>query len=112
MTHATGTEMALSHQWAASSVRADNQRQLSGVLRHIVLAILLTRAICDPIFNLSGGGSTESGMGVGGLVNAAAVGITFLLIALRPAAQSWRVYGLWGPFIALALGATLYAPEF
>jgi hypothetical protein len=37
-------------------VRADNRRQLLVVSRQIVLAILLTRAICDQIFNLSGGG--------------------------------------------------------
>jgi putative inorganic carbon (hco3(-)) transporter len=97
---------------ATLSVRTVNQERAAALLREAAFAILLTRSICDPIFNLSGGGAGSSGIGVGAVVNAIAVGVAVLLAAQRPSTSPFAVFGLWMPFLLIAATATFYAPNF
>lgn len=97
---------------ATPSIRTINQERVTALLREVAFAILLTRSICDPIFNLSGGGTADAGMGVGAVVNAIAVGVAILLAIQRPPTSPFAVFALWSPFLLIAATATFYAPQF
>jgi putative inorganic carbon (hco3(-)) transporter len=96
--------------WPTLSVREANTEAIWNLLRAMVFAILLTRASSDPVFNMlsDGGGS----MGPGAIVNALAIAIAFVLLARRPLTAPLQVLGIWGPFLLIAFGAALYAPDF
>lgn len=97
---------------APVSIRALNSEFFWRVLRHIVFAILLVRSICDPIFSLTGGGLEGSSMGIGAVVNAAAVAIACGLVLRRPATSPAAVYGVWAPFLLITIVSVFYAPQF
>ena len=104
--------MAAARAGATTSIRTINQERVAALLRDVAFAILLLRSICDPIFNLSGGGAADSGMGVGAVVNAVAVGLAVLLTIQRPSTSPFAVFALWSPFLLIAATATFYAPQF
>ena len=79
-------------------------------MRAVVYGILLTRASCDPVFNLLGGDTGS--MGFGAILNALAISIAFVLLARWPLTAPFSVVGIWGPFLLIAFASTLYAPDF
>lgn len=97
--------------WRTSSVRAANGEALWGLLRAVVIGILLFRSAGDPVFNLLGG-SGGSAMGVGAIVNVLAIVVAFVFFVQRPLTAPFSVVGIWAPFLLIAFGATLYAPNF
>jgi O-antigen ligase len=94
-----------------ASVRAVNYRAIWSLLRAVVFGILLVRASSDPIFNLLGGESAAS-MGVGAIFNVLAIGLAVLFLAMEPVRAPFPVFAIWGPFLLVAFGSTLYAPDF
>lgn len=93
------------------SVRTANDEAIGRLLRGAVFAILLVRASSDPIFNLLGGESGTS-MGVGALFNVLAIAIAGTLFLRAPLKAPFPVLAIWGPFLLIAFGSTLYAPDF
>lgn len=90
------------------SIRSANIQTL---LSQIVFIVLLVRSACDPIFELSSvdmGGST---IGVGAAINALVIIIAILFIVQRPSAVPLAVFAIWAPYLLVALGATLHAPQ-
>lgn len=94
------------------SVRTANREAIRSLLRNAVFAILLIRASSDPIFNLLGGDSGAGSMGVGALFNMAAIAIAGLLFLQAPLKAPFPVITIWGPYLLIAFGSTLYAPDF
>jgi putative inorganic carbon (hco3(-)) transporter len=97
--------------WRTVSVRTANGEAVWGLLRAVVIGMLLIRAASDPVFNLLGGEAGASAMGVGAIFNALAITIAFVLFAQRPLTAPFSVIGIWGPFLLIVFGATLYAPD-
>lgn len=100
------------HAWRTTSVRAANTDAIWRLLRAVVVAILLSRASSDPIFNLMGGEAGSSSVGVGALVNVLAIAIAFALFVQAPLRAPFPVIAVWAPFLLIAFGSTLYAPDF
>lgn len=100
-----------SHAWPTTSVRSANIEAIWELLRAIVFGILLVRASSDPIFNLLGDTDGAS-MGLGAVLNVLAIVIAFVLFVQSPLTAPLVVVGFWGPFLLIAFGATLYAPDF
>ena len=94
------------------SVRSANGEALWKFLCAVVIGILLIRSASDPVFNLLGGEAGASAAGVGAIFNAAAIAIAFVFLAQWPLTAPFAVVGIWGPFLLIAFGATLYAPNF
>jgi putative inorganic carbon (hco3(-)) transporter len=114
MTDTAGHDSPATTALAPLSFRATSIRSASieTLLRQVVFVILLTRSVCDPIFELSGtdvGGSTIS---FGALVNVLVIAIALLYIVLRPSTVPFAIFAMWAPYLIVAFGATLYAPEF
>lgn len=97
--------------WRTASVRSANIEAMWRLLRAIVFGVLLIRASSDPVLNLLGDAGTSS-MGFGAVFNALAIAIAFVLLAQQPLTAPFLVFGIWGPFLLIVLGATLYAPDF
>jgi O-antigen ligase len=103
------TTVLAPRSFRAASIRSVNVETL---LRQLVFVILLTRSVCDPIFGLSStdvGGSTIS---LGALVNVLVIAIALLYIVLRPSTARFVIFAAWAPYLIVAFGATLYAPQF
>jgi O-antigen ligase len=96
--------------WQTLSVREANNEAIWGLVRAVVYGILLTRASCDPVFNLLGGDTGS--MGFGAILNALAISIAFVLLARWPLTAPFAVVGIWAPFLLIAFASTLYAPDF
>lgn len=96
--------------WPTTSVRAANIAAIGNLLRTIIFAILLVRASSDPIFGMLGGGADA--MGVGAIFNAIAIAIAGVLVLQAPVKAPFPVFAVWGPFLLIAFGSTLYAPDF
>ena len=94
------------------SVRAANREAIWSLLRKAVFAILLIRASSDPVFNLLAGDSGAASMGVGALFNVAAIAIAGMLFLQAPLKAPFPVIAIWGPYLLVAFGSTLYAPDF
>jgi O-antigen ligase len=94
------------------SVRTANREAIWSLLRKAVFAILLIRASSDPIFNLLGGDSGTGSMGIGALFNVAVIAIAGLLLLQAPLKAPFPVIAIWGPYLLIAFGSTLYAPDF
>jgi O-antigen ligase len=114
MTDIAGFESPATAVLAPRSLRATSIRSanVETLLRQVVFVILLTRSVCDPIFGLSEtdvGGSTIS---LGALVNALAIAIVLLCIVRRPSTAPFAIFVMWAPYLIVAFGATLYAPQF
>ncbi|HEV7258703.1 MAG TPA: O-antigen ligase family protein [Bosea sp. (in: a-proteobacteria)] len=58
------------------------------------------------------GDAGASAMGVGALVNVLVIAIALVLFLQAPLRAPWPVIAIWGPFLLIAFGATLYAPDF
>ena len=95
-----------------ASVRSANGEALWSFLRAVVIGILLIRSASDPVFNILGGEASASAMGVGAIFNIVAIAIAFVFFAQQPLTASFSVVGIWAPFLLIAFGATLYAPDF
>ena len=98
------------HAWPTLSVREANNEAVWRLLRAVVYGMLLTRASCDPVFNLLG--EDTGSMGFGAILNALAISIAFVLLAQWPLTAPFAVVCMWGPFLLIAFGSTLYAPDF
>ncbi len=98
--------------WRTSSVRQANVEAIWNTLRNLVFGILLIRASADPVFSLLGGDSGAASMGVGALFNVLAIAIAGIFLLLSPLKAPFPVIGIWGPFLLIAFGSTLYAPDF
>jgi O-antigen ligase len=96
--------------WPTISVRAANNEAIWKLLCALVYGILLTRASADPVIDLLG--ADAGSMGSGAILNALAISIAFLLVAQWPLTAPFAVVGIWGPFLLIAFGSTLYAPDF
>ena len=94
------------------SVRSANREAIWSLLRKAVFAILLIRASSDPIFNLLAGDSGAASMGVGAVFNVAALAIAGVLLLQAPLKAPFPVIAIWGPYLLVAFGSTLYAPDF
>jgi O-antigen ligase len=106
-----GSSARLVHQaWPTLSVREANNEAIWGLLRAVVYGVLLTRASCDPVFNLLGGDTGS--MGFGAILNALAISIAFVLLVQWPLTAPFSIFGIWGPFLLIAFASTLYAPDF
>jgi len=93
----------------ATSVRAANLDTFSAFLRYGVFAVLLTRSSFDRVIDLVGGGG---GMGLGAVLNVLVIAFALAFLIQRPLIAPFAIFGLWGPFLVAAFGATLYAPDF
>jgi putative inorganic carbon (HCO3(-)) transporter len=100
------------HIWPTMSVRSANTEAIWRLLRAVVFGILLVRASSDPIFNLLGGDSGASSMGLGALFNVAAIVVALAFLVQAPLRAPFPVFVIWGPFLLIAFGSTLYAPDF
>lgn len=98
--------------WRTSSVREVNVEAIWRLLRGAAFGILLIRASSDPIFNLLGGDAGGGSMGVGALFNVLAIALAGTLFLQAPLKAPFPVIAIWGPFLLLAFGSTLYAPDF
>ncbi|WP_187640207.1 O-antigen ligase family protein [Bosea sp. F3-2] len=98
--------------WQTTSVRAANSEAIWRLLRAVVFGVLLVRASSDPVFNLLAGDAGASSMGVGALFNVLVIAVAFLFLAREPLRAPFPVVALWGPFLLIAFGSTLYAPDF
>jgi O-antigen ligase len=98
--------------WQTASVRSANIEAMWRFLRAVIFGILLIRASSDPVFNLLGGDADASSMGFGAIFNALAIAVAFVFLAQRPLTAPFLIVGAWGPFLLIAFGATLYAPDF
>jgi len=96
----------------SASVRAVNNEAIWSLLRAVVFGVLLIRASSDPIFNLLAGDAGASSMGVGALFNVLAIALAIVFLAREPLTAPFPVVALWGPFLLIAFGSTLYAPDF
>lgn len=94
------------------SVREANLDALRDILGTVVVAILLTRASADPVFNLLGGEAGAASMGAGAVFNVLAILIAGLFLLLSPLRAPFPVLAIWGPFLFAAFASTLYAPDF
>ncbi|MDX3805849.1 O-antigen ligase family protein [Bosea thiooxidans] len=95
-----------------SSVRAANIEAFWSLLQSIVFGVLLIRASSDPVFNLLGGDSGAASMGVGALFNVLVIAIAGIFFLRAPLKAPFPVLAIWGPFLLIAFGSTLYAPDF
>ena len=100
-----------SHAWPTTSVRSANIEAIWELLRAIVFGILLVRAASDPIFNLLGDTDGAS-MGLGAVLNVLSITIAFVLFLQSPLTAPFLVVGVWGPFLLIAFGTTISAPDF
>jgi O-antigen ligase len=98
--------------WRTVSVRSANSEAMWRLLRAVVFGVLLIRAASDPILNLTGEDAGASSMGLGAVLNALAIALAFVLLAQRPLTAPFSVVGIWGPFLLIAFGTTLYTPDF
>ncbi|MGO4406416.1 O-antigen ligase family protein [Bosea sp. RAF48] len=98
--------------WQTASVRAANNEAIWRFLRAAVFGVLLIRASSDPIFNLLAGDAGASSMGVGALFNVLVIALAIVFLAREPLRAPFPVLALWGPFLLIAFGSTLYAPDF
>jgi O-antigen ligase len=57
------------------------------------------------------GGGADA-MGVGAVFNALAIAIAGFLFLQAPVKAPFPVIAIWGPFLLIAFGSTLYAPDF
>jgi O-antigen ligase len=90
-----------------TSVRAAN---IEILLRQVVFLVLLTRASCDPLFDLSGVSFGGSQIGIGAAINALVITVAFVF-AIRRISVTGSILAMWGPYLALAFLATIYAPD-
>ncbi len=102
----------IERSWPTMSVREANNEAIWRLLRAVVFGVLLVRASSDPIFNLLGGDSGAASMGVGALFNVVAIAVAVVLLAQTPLRAPFPVLAIWGPFLLIAFGSTLYAPDF
>lgn len=109
--HGVSLQRVVDRAWRTASVRSANIEEMWRLLRVITFGILLIRASSDPVLNLLGGNDGAS-MGFGAVFNVLAIAIAFVLLAQRPLTAPFLVVGVWGPFLLIAFGATLYAPDF
>lgn len=79
--------------------------------RRFVEAILLTRSICDPIFDLSKPELGRADIGLGAIVNLAVIAAAAAFIAARPGVRLSLAASVWAPFLIVALAAVPGAPE-
>lgn len=110
--HGSGPVPDAVRAWQTTSVRTANIEAIGSLLRNTVFAILLIRASSDPVFSLLGGESGAASMGVGAIFNALAIAIAGLLFLQQPVKAPFAVIAIWGPFLLIAFGSTLYAPDF
>ena len=102
----------IERSWPTMSVREANNEAIWRLLRAVVFGVLLVRASSDPIFNLLGGDSGAASMGVGALFNVVAIAVAVVLLAQTQLRAPFPVLAIWGPFLLIAFGSTLYAPDF
>lgn len=110
--HGDGLQRGADRAWRTTSVRAANTEAIWSLLRATVFGVLLIRASSDPIFNLLGGDAGASSMGVGALFNVLAIAVAFAFLVQAPLKAPFPVVAIWGPFLLIAFGSTLYAPDF
>ncbi|HEY5797600.1 MAG TPA: O-antigen ligase family protein [Bosea sp. (in: a-proteobacteria)] len=97
--------------WPTTSVRAANAEAIWSLLRTTVFAVLLIRASSDPIFQLIAGDAGAASMGVGALFNMLVIAVAFAFLVQAPLQTSLPGIAIWGPFVLIAFGSTLYAPD-
>jgi O-antigen ligase len=93
----------------AASIRSANVQEL---LRQIVFVVLITRAVCDPLLELSGTDFGASTIGFGAAINALAIAAPLAFVILGPPTVPFAIVRMWAPFLLMAFAATLYAPHF
>jgi putative inorganic carbon (HCO3(-)) transporter len=106
--HQTGRALAACLPGAAS-IRSASIREL---LRQVTFAILITRAVCDPLFGLSSTDFGESTISLGAAANALTIAAALAFVILGPSRMAFTTLPMWAPFLLSAFAATLYAPQF
>lgn len=79
--------------------------------RRFVEAVLLTRSVCDPLFDLTKPELGRSDIGLGAILNLAMIAAALAFIAGRPNVRLSVPLWVWGPFLAVGLAAVPGAPE-
>jgi len=105
-------QRSVQRAWQTTSVRSANSEAIWRFLRTLVFAVLLVRASSDPIFNLLGKDSGAASMGGGALFNVLSIAIALAFLLQAPLKAPFPVVAIWGPFLLIAFGSTLYAPDF
>jgi putative inorganic carbon (HCO3(-)) transporter len=87
------------------SVRSAN---IEILMQQVVFLVLLTRAACDPVFELWGFDLAGSRIGFGAAVNALIVAIASAF-AVQKLSVAKTIFPIWAPYLGLAFLATIYA---
>lgn len=90
-----------------TSVRSAN---VEIFLRQVVFLVLLTRASCDPLFELSGVSLGGSQIGFGAAINALVIAVA-IVFAFQRLSVVLSISSIWAPFLGLSFLATLYTPD-
>jgi O-antigen ligase len=90
-----------------TSIRSANVEIL---LRQIVFLVLLSRSVCDPIFEMSGVNLGGAPIGFGAAINALVIAVA-MVFAIQRFHIAGTIVRMWGPYLLLVFCATLYAPN-